>query len=132
MYSDKHILVADDDDDDLFLVKSALEDSGFNGKTNYVSNGIELLDFLNKDTTEKPTLVLLDLNMPKKDGREALIELRQNPALDDLTIIIFTTSNSPDDIQKCYVNGANCYISKPNSFDELVEVLGKIMNFWGK
>lgn len=132
MYSDKHILVADDDEDDLFLIKSALEDSGFTGKANYVSNGIELLNFLNKNTTEKPTIVLLDLNMPKKDGREALIELRQNPAFDDLTVIIFTTSNSPDDIQKCYANGANCYISKPNSFDDLVEILKKILNFWGK
>jgi CheY-like chemotaxis protein len=132
MYSSKHILIADDDEDDLFLVKSALDDSGFTGKTNYVSNGIELLNFLNKNDTEQPALILLDLNMPKKDGREALVELRQNPAFADVTVIIFTTSNSPDDIQKCYENGANCYISKPSTFDELVETVSKILNFWAK
>lgn len=132
MYSSKHILIADDDEDDLFLVKSALDDSGFTGKTNYVSNGIELLNFLNKNNTEQPTLILLDLNMPKKDGREALVELRQNPAFANVTVIIFTTSNSPDDVHKCYENGANCYISKPNLFDELVETVSKILNFWAK
>lgn len=132
MYSSKHILIADDDEDDLFLVKSALDDSKFTGKTNYVSNGVELLNFLNENNTEQPTLILLDLNMPKKDGREALIELRQNPAFADVTVIIFTTSNSPDDIQKCYENGANCYISKPCSFDGLVKTMSKILNFWAK
>ena len=132
MYSSKHILIADDDEDDLFLVKSALDDSGFTGKTDYVSNGIELLNFLNKNDTEQPTLILLDLNMPKKDGREALVELRQNPAFTNVTVIIFTTSNSPDDVHKCYENGANCYISKPSAFDELVETVSKILNFWAK
>lgn len=132
MFAENHILIADDDEDDFFLVKSALEDNGFEGKISFVENGIELLDFLKKNTEKLPDLVLLDLNMPKKDGREVLIELRQVSELAVIPVIVFTTSKAPEDIKTCYTNGANCYISKPSSFDELVVLLDKILQFWLK
>ncbi|MFN3851303.1 MAG: response regulator [Spirosomataceae bacterium] len=132
MFAKNHILIADDDEDDFFLVKSALEDNGFEGKIDFVENGIELLNFLKKNTGNLPDLVLLDLNMPKKDGREVLVELRQVPALAMIPVIVFTTSKAPEDIKTCYANGANCYISKPSSFDDLVVLLDKILQFWLK
>lgn len=132
MFSKNFILIADDDEDDILLVKSALEDCGYNGRVDFVENGISLLDFLIKNTNNLPDLVLLDLNMPKKDGREVLIEVRANEALKRLPMIVFTTSKSPEDIKTCYANGANCYLSKPSSFDDLVTTMEKITQFWLK
>lgn len=132
MFSKNFILIADDDEDDILLVKSALEDCGYNGRVDFVENGIVLLDFLTKNADNLPDLVLLDLNMPKKDGREVLIEVRANEALRSLPMIVFTTSKSPEDIKTCYANGANCYLSKPSSFDDLVTTMEKITQFWLK
>lgn len=132
MFSKNFILIADDDEDDILLVKSALEDCEYNGRVDFVENGIALLDFLIKNTDNLPDLVLLDLNMPKKDGREVLIEVRANEALKRLPVLVFTTSKSPEDIKTCYANGANCYLSKPSSFDDLVTTMEKITQFWLK
>lgn len=132
MFAENFILIADDDEDDILLVKSALEDCGYTGKIDFVENGIVLLEYLNKNIKKLPDLVLLDLNMPKKDGREVLIEVRKNEDLTSLPMIVFTTSKSPEDIKTCYANGANCYLSKPSSFDDLVTLMEKITHFWLK
>jgi CheY-like chemotaxis protein len=128
------ILIADDDEDDRFLVKSALEDCQITCTIKYVENGVEVINYLeNGDGTaefHKPSLILLDLNMPKKDGREALKEIKNNPELRSIPVIILTTSKATEDVNLCYGLGANGYIVKPNSFSELANTLKILTKFW--
>lgn len=123
------ILIADDDEDDKFLLKSAFEESGIDAPLSFVDNGQELLDFLQK-AKKLPSIILLDLNMPKKDGREALKEIKENPKFRSIPILILTTSNSPEDIKNCYFLGANCFITKPSTFEGLMKVIGELNKFW--
>ncbi|MEA5461526.1 response regulator [Arcicella sp. LKC2W] len=129
------ILIADDDEDDRFLVKSALDDCQVSCAVKYVENGVEVMSYLEKgdghgDSQHKPSLILLDLNMPKKDGREALKEIKNNPDLRSVPVIILTTSKAIEDINLCYGLGANGYIVKPNSFSELANTLKILTKFW--
>ncbi len=130
------ILLVDDDEDDLLLAQRALDKSDLPHKAYSVHNGVELLEYLNRSGgyTEKtaplPDLILLDLNMPKKNGIEALTEIRADAALRHIPIVLFTTSNSEQDILHCYQLGANSYIKKPVSFDALVEVMGSLKDYW--
>ncbi|PWK25168.1 CheY-like chemotaxis protein [Arcicella aurantiaca] len=128
------ILIADDDEDDRFLVKSALEDCQITCSVKYVENGVEVINYLENGEggTEihKPSLILLDLNMPKKDGREALREIKNNPELRSIPVIILTTSKATEDVNLCYGLGANGYIVKPNSFSELANTLKILTKFW--
>src|SRR6218665_1308244 len=123
------ILIADDDEDDKFLLKSAFEESGIDAPLSFVDNGQELMDFLHK-AKRLPSIILLDLNMPKKDGREALKEIKENPKFRSIPILILTTSNSPEDIKNCYFLGANCFITKPSTFEGLMRVIGELNKFW--
>jgi CheY-like chemotaxis protein len=128
------ILIADDDEDDRFLVKSALDDCQITCTVQYVENGVEVMNYLengvNTHEKQKPSLILLDLNMPKKDGREALKEIKSNPDLRSVPVIILTTSKAMEDINLCYGLGANGYIVKPNSFSELANTLKILTKFW--
>ncbi len=125
------ILIADDDEDDRFLVKSALDDCQIPCIVQYVQNGVEVMNYLeNNHENQKPSLILLDLNMPKKDGREALKEIKCNPKLRSVPVIILTTSKAMEDINLCYGLGANGYIVKPNSFSELADTLKILTKFW--
>jgi CheY-like chemotaxis protein len=132
------ILMADDDPDDRLLVKEALNEANFHtDNVRFVEDGDELLDFLlgrNKysgtNKEELPGLILLDLNMPKKDGREALKEIKSNPDLRRIPVVVFTTSTSPQDIKTSYDCGANTFISKSGTFDTLVEIMKTIKNYW--
>lgn len=125
------ILICDDDEDDLYLVKSVFNDTKFSNQTVYLKNGVELLDYLQNQNNETAVgLVLLDLNMPKMDGREALKMIKSNPEFRRIPVIILTTSNSPQDIHQCYELGANCFITKPSSYEGLNDAIKTLSKFW--
>jgi CheY-like chemotaxis protein len=123
--------MADDDADDRFLVQAAFEDNGIPNQIIFLEDGEQLIDYLYLNTKEKsPLLILLDLNMPKRDGREVLKAVRNNIAWSAIPIIIFSTSNAPDDINTAYALGANSYIIKPSSYEGLREAILNIQKFW--
>lgn len=131
------ILMADDDDDDYLLTKKALKDSKLLNTLHRVSNGEELLnfllhkgDFVNASKYPRPGVILLDLNMPIKDGREALKEIKSNETLKDIPVVVFTTSKAEEDIFRSYKLGVNSFISKPVTFDNLVEVMSTLGKYW--
>ncbi|HEV7382232.1 MAG TPA: response regulator [Dyadobacter sp.] len=127
----RQILMADDDADDRFLVQAAFEDNGIPNQIIFLEDGEQLIDYLYLNTKEKsPLLILLDLNMPKRDGREVLKAVRNNIAWSAIPIIIFSTSNAPDDINTAYALGANSYIIKPSSYEGLREAILNIQKFW--
>ena len=110
--NERQIVMADDDADDRFLVQAALEDNNIKNPLLFFDDGENLLQYLKKISPEEyPALLLLDLNMPKRDGREVLKFLRTQEAWKDIPILIFSTSNAPDDIYTAYQLGANCYIT---------------------
>jgi CheY-like chemotaxis protein len=129
-----NILIADDDPDDRILLKEAF-DENFKLNIDFVENGEELTDYLfgrGKYTlkTKLPSLILLDLNMPRKDGREALKEIKSTEKLRRIPILIFSTSKSEEDIKATYDLGVNSFITKPPTFDELIEVTKTIGKYW--
>lgn len=131
------ILVAEDDDEDQMLLKEAMEENRLANTLRFVSNGEELINYLrNKEKfTDKkayptPGLILLDLNMPKKDGREALAEIKADKSLKLIPVVILTTSKAEEDIIRSYQLGVNSFITKPVTFDQLVEVSGAIGRYW--
>lgn len=132
------ILVADDDEDDRLLTKDALEEDKHQDiDLRFVEDGVELMDYLyqkgqyeNDQQAPRPTLILLDLNMPKKDGREALAEIKNDPSLKRIPVVVMTTSKAEEDIMKAYELGVNSFIKKPVSFDALVEILRNVTSYW--
>jgi len=125
------ILMADDDADDRFLVQAAFEDNDLINRIVFFEDGEQLLEYYIADNSQEiPHLILLDLNMPKRDGREVLKVIRKNEKWDQVPIIIFSTSNAPDDIFTSYQLGANCYIVKPSSYEELKDLILRVHKFW--
>lgn len=130
------ILIAEDDADDRFLLQTAFEENGFTDTLEFVENGIALIEYLNRILSKKtldvqfPGFILLDLNMPRKDGREVLKEIKQHPELKRIPVIIFTTTKNEHEIRRCYELGANTYVVKPVSFDALVRVVNEIRSYW--
>src|SRR3954470_3125791 len=130
------ILIAEDDADDRFLFKTALEEKGYKDRIEFVENGIELWKFLEeieqKEVRQRvyPSFILLDLNMPKKDGREVLREIKQHPEFKKIPVVVFTTTNSENEVKRCYELGANTYVVKPVSFDSLLKVVEEIRMYW--
>jgi CheY-like chemotaxis protein len=131
------ILMADDDDDDRLLAQDALAESGLDAELQFVENGEELLDYLCRrgryappNEAPKPGLILLDLNMPRKDGREALREIRLEPELRRIPVVVLTTSKADTDIGAIYELGANSFISKPFQFEALVNVMKVLGQYW--
>ena len=131
------ILMADDDADDRLLAKDALTECRLANDLRFVENGEELLDYLRRRgkfsqaaDSPRPGLILLDLNMPKKDGREALKEIKADPELRKIPVVLLTTSKADTDIGRIYELGANSFISKPVSFDSLVEMMKVLGRYW--
>lgn len=125
------ILIVDDDADDREIIRDAFRAN--NDKADYLplESGDALLQYLHENkNTGLPSLILLDLNMPGKDGREALREIKSNDALQKIPVIVFTTSSSDRDKQNSYESGANCFVSKPDTFDKLVDITGCILKLW--
>jgi two-component system response regulator len=130
------ILIADDDADDRMMIKEALEENNFSHDMRFVQDGEELLDYLHqrgKYLTEKvlrPSLIILDLNMPKVDGREALSHIKSNDKLKRIPVIVLTTSRAEEDIVRTYDLGVNSFICKPVHYNDLVIVAREIGNYW--
>ncbi|HEY1030520.1 MAG TPA: response regulator [Flavipsychrobacter sp.] len=128
------ILIAEDDADDRFLLQTAFEENGFKDKLCFVENGIELFDYLaeNKGSTGNtlPRFIMLDLNMPKKDGREVLTELKQHNTYKNIPVVVFSTTHNEQEMRRCYELGANSYITKPNSFDSLLKTVATLRSLW--
>lgn len=131
------ILMADDDEDDCMLASEALTESRLANHLYIVKDGEELMDYLHRrgeyaqaKTSPRPDLILLDLNMPKKDGREALREIKDDPKLRHIPVIVLTTSRAQEDIYRAYSLGANSFIIKPVTFGALVEVMRTIGKYW--
>jgi len=122
-----NIALADDDEDDRFLFNEAIHEIDIRTKLSLFNHGQELMDYLNLPKVVLPNLIFLDLNMPIKNGMQCLTEIRQNPALRDIAIAIYSTSSSEKDIEDTFLNGANIYINKPNNFTKLQEVIEKVL-----
>ncbi|MBV9122283.1 MAG: response regulator [Planctomycetes bacterium] len=129
--------MADDDADDRQMTKEAFEESRVANDLRFVENGVELMDYLKRRgkysdpaTSPRPGLILLDLNMPKKDGREALKEIKEDPNLKNIRVVILTTSKAEEDIFRTYELSASSYITKPVTFEQLVEVVKALGKYW--
>jgi CheY-like chemotaxis protein len=130
-----YILIAEDDADDRFLFKTAFEKCGQPGIVRFVENGVELVQHLKELTEQKPknefpAFILLDLIMPKKDGREVLKELKEHKIFKKIPVIVFSTTKNEGEISKCYELGANSYVVKPLIFDELVKIIEGLYSYW--
>jgi CheY-like chemotaxis protein len=132
-----NILMADDDPDDCLLVKDALAENRLTVSLNIVANGRDLLDYLyrqgkyrTEETAHQPDLIFLDLNMPGKDGREALKQIKADTELKLIPIVILTTSKAKEDVLESYGLGANSFITKPASFKSLCKVLKTVVTYW--
>jgi CheY-like chemotaxis protein len=131
------ILLAEDDDDDYLLTLDALREALITNEVYRVRNGEELIDYLlhqgsfqDPQTSPRPGLILLDLNMPRKDGREALHEIKLNPELKKIPVVVLTTSKADEDIIRSYHFGVNSFIKKPVSFDQLVDAMKLLGKYW--
>jgi CheY-like chemotaxis protein len=123
------VLMADDDDDDCLLARDAFQASGIPGLMHFVGDGMELMNFLS-DASFLPTVILLDLNMPRKNGHQALKELKSTPAFQNIPIVILTTSQEDDDKSYCRNEGAVSFITKPSSFNEWVGIMKSLTYAW--
>ena len=132
------ILLADDDEDDRELTRDALEDARLANDFRTVADGRELMDYLRRDgryagrgaDAPRPGIILLDLNMPKKDGREALAEIKADPNLRGIPVVVLTTSKSEEDILRSYDLGVNSFITKPVTFAGLVDAMQAWSRYW--
>ena len=120
-----HILLADDDEADRLLFTDAFSELKLETVVQTVNNGVQLMEYLQKKEKPLPQLLFLDLNMPRKNGLQCLMEIRGNEKLKDISVAIYSTSNSEKDIEETFLHGANIYIHKPADFNILKQVLEK-------
>ena len=132
-----NILLADDDEEDRTLTCEALTESRLSNDIACVTDGEDLMDYLHRQgkyappfDAPRPGLILLDLNMPKKDGREALREIKRDPDLRHIPVVVLTTSRADEDVMRTYDSGASSFISKPVTFEGLVEVMKGLRRYW--
>ncbi len=131
------ILMTDDDADDRMMAKEALDECRLANDLRFVENGVELLEYLRRQgpygdptVAPRPGLILLDLNMPKMDGREAIREIKLDPSLRRIPIVVMTTSRAEEDIYRTYELGVSSYVAKPVTFEGLVEVMKALGGYW--
>jgi CheY-like chemotaxis protein len=131
------ILLADDDEDDRLMTRDALRDARLHNDLRFVIDGVDLMDYLQRrgrhadpESSPRPGLILLDLNMPRMDGREALAKIKGDPELRKIPVIILTTSKAEEDIVRTYDLGVNSFITKPVTFLGLVDVMKVFTRYW--
>ncbi len=131
------ILVAEDDEDDRLLMQEALEENRLANDLHFVEDGEQLMDYLlhrgeytDPKNAPRPSLILLDLNMPRKDGREALKEIKADPTLRQIPIVVLTTSKAEEDILRTYDLGVSSFIAKPVVFDSMVQIMKMLGRYW--
>ena len=130
------ILMADDDADDRMLAEDAMRENRLGNAFRCVEDGQELMDYLTRrgkyatQDAPRPGLILLDLNMPRKDGRQALKEIKSDPDLRRIPVVILTTSKTEEDVLRSYDLGANSFITKPVTFDRLVDIVKSLGQYW--
>ncbi len=135
---DVPIVIAEDDEDDYMLTLEALSEAGITSAVTWVKDGEELMEYLHeweesvgqKNRKARPGLILLDLNMPRKDGREALQEIKANQGLRKIPVVVLSTSKSESDIDHSYELGVNSFIQKPVRFNEFVEMVSVLSKYW--
>ncbi len=128
------ILLVEDNPGDIRLTQEVLKEGKVHNTLSIVEIGVQAISFLRKESEYQdaptPDLILLDLNLPKKDGREVLLDIKNDPELKKIPVVVLTTSQAEEDILKVYDLNANCYISKPVDFGEFIDVVKSIENFW--
>ena len=128
------ILLVEDEPGDVYLTTEALKDGHFLNRIHVVEDGVEALAFLRKEgcysQAPRPDLIMLDLNLPRKDGRQVLTEIKQDPRLASIPITVLTSSKADEDIIKSYSLHANCYVTKPVDLDQFTAVIRATQNFW--
>lgn len=131
------ILMADDDDDDRVLARDALAETGAHGDLHFVNDGVELLEYLRHEgqfadraNSPRPGLILLDLNMPRLDGRDVLRLVKADPEFQSIPVVVMTTSRAEEDVVRSYGLGASSFITKPVSFAGLVDVMRGLGKYW--
>ncbi len=128
------ILLVDDNPDDVELTLSALKATKFANNISVVHDGIEAMNYLKQigefSSAVRPSLVFLDLNMPRKDGREVLVEMKNDPDLRQIPVVVLTTSQEEEDILRSYDLHANCYVTKPVDLSQLTKIVKSIDDFW--
>jgi chemotaxis family two-component system response regulator Rcp1 len=132
------VLMVEDDPDDVYLTKEALRANRLRVNLHVVADGVEAMQYLRAAPPanaggarrRRPDLILLDLNLPRMDGREVLLKIKEDPALTDIPVVILTTSQAEEDIAASYRQHANCYVSKPVDIDQFRSVVASIENFW--
>lgn len=128
------VLMVEDNPDDVLLTREALKDAKVHCNLHVVEDGVQALEFLKKRgefaDSPRPDIILLDLNLPRKDGREVLADIKSDETLRMIPVVVLTTSESPDDIARAYNSHVNCYITKPVDFDQFIKVVRSIEDFW--
>jgi CheY-like chemotaxis protein len=128
------ILMADDDEDDRDLARDAFMDAGLDGEIRFVHDGQHLLEYLRDQEPElekvRPGIIVLDLNMPRMDGREALTEIKSDDSLCEIPVVVLTTSTDAEDVSRCYCAGASSFIAKPVTHAGLVDVMRHLKDYW--
>ena len=128
------VLLVDDDPGDVDLILEVLQDTQMGLQPQIVHDGVEAMAYLRREgpysRAVRPDLILLDLNMPRKDGREVLRDIRQDPLLHTILVVVLTTSESPTDIDTAYTLGANCYVTKPVGLEQFTEMIRRFQDFW--
>lgn len=131
-----HVLLVEDDPGDVELTQTALKESKVVMSLDVIDDGVKALEYLHRQgpykTALRPDIILLDLNLPKKNGREVLSEIKKDETLKQIPVVILTTSEAETDILKTYNLGANCYVTKPVGLDQFAEVVKAIETFWFK
>ena len=128
------ILLVEDNPGDVRLTIEALRDGKVHNNLNVARDGVEALAYLRREapftSTVRPDLILLDLNLPRKDGREVLAEIKADPELKTIPVVVLTTSRAEQDVLRSYELQANCFVTKPVDLDQFIEVVKSIENFW--
>lgn len=128
------ILMVEDNPGDILLTREAMKEAKLRNRLNIANDGVEAMEFLRRQgryaDAPRPDLILLDLNLPRMDGREVLTKLKNDPDLKNIPVVVLTTSRAEEDIERVYSLHANCYVTKPVDFDQFMKVVQKIDDFW--